>query len=1015
MCRPLSFILLYFLIQALVPKETLSKKKGLSSSDFTSQEKATLERHAKCPVDGVKNSAVYNQWHQDKISDATLLCLMIYLEKNADDAWAWSMSGMTFDLRKQKQQGDYCFKQSIKLVGKHSDFVKEWHFIGPFGIGKTEFDGDPLAAFGGIQNASRFRFSSHASTKYNSELVFGGEITWSMIKQNEANEMVQVRPKVNWNDLVSSLGSMGITEWQGWVVGNIFVNEDNTLLSYQCLGVARCFIEKKPIAGDLYHRNQFWFPVTLSRGVHSIFIPLRSKVNANFQFSLMKSASFNILKPPFLPDVQKSYLPSNFFIPLPVSNLMAKNWLKIINVKVQKQAKGETLVASLAHTYNTIAPGQTKVVVISLELKDRTHGAQLTPTCTDIDLELKVQTSEGSENVALVLRCRNKGSSFLFTFLDHDGSVQHAAAVEPIGLCPDKICPVFLTLHGTTVPPQNQADSYKKMVRGEFEFGILKMWLLAPTRHGAHNWEGPGALTALAAIQALHQMSQGSSWLEMKTDPNKVLFAGHSMGGHGAWHLATHFPDRATGLISLAGWIKKEEYGDSNLFFRHDISTSHTDPAVKSVMESCVGENDVDKHLGNLKGIPVLARIGANDRTVHPYFVRRAVRLLKESEVDVTYTELPNLEHWWWDTKETNDGGCVNDAQIRKFISKISESLIPKEFCSKGDDAPCSAASEESSKQLFRLVTVNPAFGDGLKGLSVLQQIIPFRTSVIKINVTSDVLTLTTQNVECLQLKKDVSNRGLNLQSIKHFNIDGTSLEFSALDFPQIYCLLGESNQWALIQDWKTRTQNGLIRGPHNYGPARRIAERQFLICVGTQLDDTRSEVLLRHAAYIANQFFLISDAVVSVLEDYEVDKMILDDYNLIILGNPNENLLTEKYLSYLRDLNYLPGNESTAASLLLGRRCRYQSSGVGLMTLAPHGQGLAMILMGLSEEGLEDVVNLATPTIPPMARSPFSNLLPDFVITGPEVKHKGPGGFHCAGFWDNQWKLSASSVSCTC
>lgn len=47
----------------------------------------------------------------------------------------------------------------------------------------------------------------------------------------------------------------------------------------------------------------------------------------------------------------------------------------------------------------------------------------------------------------------------------------------------------------------------------------------------------------------------------------------------------------------------------------------------------------------------------------------------------------------------------------------------------------------------------------------------------------------------------------------------------------------------------------------------------------GTQLDDTRSEVLLRHAAYIANQFFLTSDAVVTVLEDHEVDKMILGKY----------------------------------------------------------------------------------------------------------------------------------------
>ena len=40
------------------------------------------------------------------------------------------------------------------------------------------------------------------------------------------------------------------------------------------------------------------------------------------------------------------------------------------------------------------------------------------------------------------------------------------------------------------------------------------------------------------------------------------------MGGHGAWHIATHYPDRTLALLPLAGWIKKEEYGDSNLFFR---------------------------------------------------------------------------------------------------------------------------------------------------------------------------------------------------------------------------------------------------------------------------------------------------------------------------------------------------------------------------------------------------------------------------------------------------------------
>ena len=51
------------------------------------------------------------------------------------------------------------------------------------------------------------------------------------------------------------------------------------------------------------------------------------------------------------------------------------------------------------------------------------------------------------------------------------------------------------------------------------------------------------------------------------------------------------------------------------------------------------------------QGVAVLSRVGANDRTIHPYFVRRMYRLLRENRVDVTYVEIPDKEHWWWDTR----------------------------------------------------------------------------------------------------------------------------------------------------------------------------------------------------------------------------------------------------------------------------------------------------------------------------------------------------------------------------
>ncbi len=48
-------------------------------------------------------------------------------------------------------------------------------------------------------------------------------------------------------------------------------------------------------------------------------------------------------------------------------------------------------------------------------------------------------------------------------------------------------------------------------------------------------------------------------------DPRHVMVAGHSMGGHGAWHLATTIRDNATALIPAAGWLSKEVALHSNI------------------------------------------------------------------------------------------------------------------------------------------------------------------------------------------------------------------------------------------------------------------------------------------------------------------------------------------------------------------------------------------------------------------------------------------------------------------
>ena len=175
-------------------------------------------------------------------------------------------------------------------------------------------------------------------------------------------------------------------------------------------------------------------------------------------------------------------------------------------------------------------------------------------------------TLVSSEPREHVLRCRGADQSATMTFIDHDGSAAAASIVLPIP-APGRrrptgngttSAPVLLTLHGTGVTGGGQADAYKQMPPGSdaYEFGVAGAWVLAPDRFGAHNWQGWGLHSAFAALQALQALTHSSAALPA-ADVSRVLFAGHSMGGAGAWFAATAAPDLAIAAAPAAGWLVK--------------------------------------------------------------------------------------------------------------------------------------------------------------------------------------------------------------------------------------------------------------------------------------------------------------------------------------------------------------------------------------------------------------------------------------------------------------------------
>lgn len=192
-------------------------------------------------------------------------------------------------------------------------------------------------------------------------------------------------------------------------------------------------------------------------------------------------------------------------------------------------------------------------------------------------------------------------------------------------------------------------------------------------------------------------------------------------------------------------------------------------------------------------------------------------------------------------------------------------------------------------------------------------------------------------------------------------------------------------------------------------GPARRVAEGPFLIVTGTSFVEKHITTTLRQfAVYIANLFFLTSDAWAPVVSDADLNDEIADQYNLILVGSPLEN-------SWVKQFHERVPLKYESNTLILGR-CTFSSPQTGAVFLAPHaGSRLALIISGNSIDGIRDAVSLAKPTIPPMTRSPFSNMVPDYVITGPMFPARGPGGYLCSGFWNNRWRYGREISSCVC
>ena len=527
----------------------------------------------------------------------------------------------------------------------------------------------------------------------------------------------------------------------------------------------------------------------------------------------------------------------------------------------------------------------------------------------------------------------------------------------------------------------------------------------------------------MESLKALERLSTLPK--DKAVDISRVVYAGHSRGGHGALLLGVKLPDLSCGIVASNGWIRREYYADANPIFEHDLSLSHAFPfIVRQVFESSISENDVGLTSENIVDIPITIRTCSDDQSVSPWFMRRMARILSSNGIqNLEFRELNrNLGHWWWDTKKTNDGGALFDPFLRKrYVSAFKN---------------CNSRLQTFRKNnSFTVVSLNPSTFHGKHGIRILSQDRAMAFSKIHCNFMAKSSAMQASGGGLLTLKtKNVLRFKINLENLiwRDDNASSSSYPISLVvdddlfHHQKLMFLLDNqsSTEIIFVRDKTAAKWSALPQGRrqsligtewrlrHLYGPMRRVFDSNFLVVVGTRSEEDYASNV-EAATYIANSHFAAQHTRVLIVHDTDLKRQDAMKYNLILVGGRRSN----RWTTTVMEEGQLQGKPfpdikipSQSEELFRIGNCVYNESIVNAALLVPWYPGehdharLALIISGKGSNLHKLLASMSFSSNVPLTRAIFTNMLPDYMVTSKNFQWKGLGGINAAGYWDSKW-----------
>jgi poly(3-hydroxybutyrate) depolymerase len=710
----------------------------------------------------------------------------------------------------------------------------------------------------------------------------------------------------------------GTLDVQGsaWAYGVLEVAEKQVRL-LEARGATTVFVDGVACAGDVYSYVTPAVPVVLRAGRNEIYA------------TGLRGLSLRLRSPARAIDISAQ----DFTLPDLVRGERPAGALGVVLVCAQEapsgalrlEASGPSLTIAPLDLAEGLAPLAVRKVALTLS------GGAVDIAEDSVEIELVLRRASGEELARTRVRStvRAPGTLRQSTYVSEvDGAALAYALVPPSGEPRAGMRGLVLSLHGAGVTALGQASCYEP--KPDF-------WIVAPENRRPYgfDWQDWGRRDAYDVLDLALARSGA--------DPARVCVTGHSMGGHGTWHLAANDPDRFAACAPSAGWESFDSYG------------GRPEGTRAALWQAADGASRTKTLAANFRTLPTFVLHGSADDNV-PLSEALA---MTEALAGVGATFDVHVEggagHWWGNR-------CVDWPGIFELFA---------------------GAHRPDDLDRIDWTSIDPGVDSKHWWLRVEQPLEygkPFRVQASAL-AEENKIRITTENVRFVAVERATVS----------LELDGTS--FGGTEDPlgrPPYLFTRAENIWQRSHELDPPAQE---KSALRSGPFKRAFDRRFVLVIGTLGDASETSELLARARHDAEQWWYRGNGNAEILTDTAFLAGGFEHRDVILYGNRDTNAAWTAVLDEDCPI------QARRGSIQVGETV-HEGPALGAVFVRPR-KGEREALVGVFADSGPRGTRVGLTLTPFVSGVGY----PDWAVFDERVLTLGDGGVIDAGWFDHAWR----------